>query len=270
MIHSGICSVALPAVAAFAILIGPSVHAETMKWGVNAAVGSFTNLYETQENYKPVVDKIRKDTGIEVKTSPLYSSFVKTALEKESFDLLLVHTNDAAPFLKGNRYVLVALSEDNEGNRITFVAKKGSDAKALKDFPGKCVISTGSFGTAVARVTLRNAAVYDKVKSFQYVKDGDAVRFFLNNNFCDVGVTRSPKLIKTMEDEGGTVIYRADPYPVYALIASAKVDPATIVKLRSSLSTFDSQSGEQFTKSTKIKRFAPPDDKTAALLAVFD
>lgn len=92
------------AVAGSLIASLPVAAAETMKWGVNAAVGSFTNLYETQENYKSVVEKIRKDTGLVVETSPLYSSFVKTALEKENFDFLLVHTNEVVRFLKGRRY----------------------------------------------------------------------------------------------------------------------------------------------------------------------
>lgn len=191
-----------------------------MKWGVNAAVGSFTNLFETQKNYKPVIEKIRKDTGLQIVTSPLYSSFVKTALEKENFDFVLVHTNEVVPFLKNKRYVLVALSSDTEGNRITFVSKKGSNAKTLADFAGKCVVSTGSFGTAAAKVILSEAGVFGKLKSFQYLRDGDAIPFFLNNDFCDVGVTRSRGLIKKLEKEGGTVVYESAPYPVYALVAS--------------------------------------------------
>src|SRR5688572_3096629 len=123
---------------ALTVLASAPICAETMKWGVNAAVGNATVLYETQENYKVLVDKIASDTKIQLETLPLYSSLVKTALEKSNYPFYLVHTSEAAAFVKEKKFTLVALSNDLDSNRIAVLAKKDSTAKSLSDLAGKC------------------------------------------------------------------------------------------------------------------------------------
>lgn len=243
--------------------------AQSMRWGVNAAVGSATALVEVRENYKSAVEKIFKETGMQLETRPLYSSLVTTSLKNRTYPLLLVHTNDAAPFLVDKSYILLALSDDVEGNRISFVGKKDLGVKSLGDLAGQCVVSTGTFGTAITQIILTQAGVREKLKRFHYVRDGDAVQYFLNNNFCDIGVTRSASLVRKLEKDGGKLVYRSDPYPVYAVVASADLSPALVEKLKKSLFAFKPDPESDFTRATKIRGFVEPDGNTEKLIGMF-
>lgn len=240
------------------------------KWGVNAAVGSATALVEVRESYQTITDAVMKNSGVRLETFPLYSSFVKTALQNSTYPIMLIHTHDAAKAVRSGQFVLIALSDDSEGNRVTFLTKKDAPFQKLSELAGKCVVSTGSFGTAAAEYLLKKEGIRDQLKEFRYVRDADAVPFFLDNQFCDVGATRSAGQIKKWQDAGGKILFQSEPYPVYAVIAKADLPSDLTNRLRKSLVAFKPEPDSVFAKRTKIVGFRPADEQAQAVLAVFE
>lgn len=255
-------------VIAAVVAAGPA-FGEAIRWGVNAAAGSSVSLFNTQDDYRQLMEKVQRDTGAVQSVMPIFNSMVAGSLERGSHPVFLVHTHAAAPYLADKRYTLVAVSADADGDRIAFLAKKESSAKTLADAAGKCVVAAGSLGAAAADLLLAQVGVRDKVKEFRAVRDEEAVPFFLNNGFCEIGATRSAAEAAKWEAQGGRVFHRSERLPVYTVIASTRLQADFIRKLQASLLSYRPGIESAFVRSTRIEGFLAPDAKVESLLAAF-
>lgn len=242
---------------------------EAIKWGVTAASGNIAALHEIRKSYKEIVDAVEQAIGLRLDTVPLYSSRVEMALGSGAYPLLLVHTNHAARAVREKKYALVALTSDTRDNRVSFVARKDSSIGTLADLKNKCVVSTGSLSTAIARHVLARAGLLDHLDAFRHVRDSEAVPFFLANQYCDVGVTRSEALVDRLERSGATLIHQTEAYPVYALLAASHIEPHMVARLRDGFVSFRHRPDSTFVRATGIRAFVAPDASTGALLDMF-
>jgi ABC-type phosphate/phosphonate transport system substrate-binding protein len=242
---------------------------EAIKWGVTSASGNIAALHEIRKSYKEIVDAVEQAVGLRLDTVPLYSSRVAMALGSGVYPLLLVHTNHAARAVREKNYTLVALTSDTRDNRVSFLARKDASIGTLADLKHKCVVSTGSLCTAIARHVLAGADLLDRLDAFRHVRDSEAVPFFLANQYCDVGVTCSAALVDSLERSGATLIHQTEPYPVYALLAASHIDPQMVTMLRDAFVSFRHQPDSTFVRATGIRAFVAPDASTGTLLDMF-
>ncbi|SNT16485.1 ABC-type phosphate/phosphonate transport system, substrate-binding protein [Noviherbaspirillum humi] len=252
-----------------AVLAAGPAFGETVRWGVNAAAGGSVSLFNMRDDYRPLMDKVGRDTGTGQTVMPIFSAMVNGALERGSHPVFLVHADAAAPYLADKRYRLVAVSAAADSDRIAFLVKKESNAKTLADAAGKCVVAGATFDAAAADLLLAQAGVRGKIKELRPVREAEAVTFFVSNGICDIGATRSAAEIAKWEARGGRAIFRSERLPVYAVIASSQLDAGFVRKLQASLLSFHPGAESAFVRATGIEGFLLPDARVESLLAAF-
>ena len=73
----------------------------------------------------------------------------------------------------------------------------------------------------------------------------DAVPFYLENNFAQVGATASNAVVKSWTDKGGKVLLKSRPVPIKQIIVSTKMPAAEQQKIRDALRRPQGRKGGQ-------------------------
>lgn len=265
---AGVCrrrGVILLALAGFAL----AAQAQTISLAVNAGNGDSNTLYDTQDTYRPFADLLGKALNAKVEAKPLLASLVKSSINGNRYPLLLVHTNDAAEAIKSKRYEAIGFSQDLGDNHILFFARKGSTAKTLADVAGRCVAATDPFATATAEAILKKEKLFNKLLSFKYVRESDALEFHLKTKFCEIGVLRSTAMAQKLIAAGHKQIYRSAEFPVFVLLADKKLGASAIEKLRKLVVEFQPDADSAFMKETGIVTFNTNDDGALQLISMY-
>jgi ABC-type phosphate/phosphonate transport system substrate-binding protein len=85
---------------------------------------------------------------------------------------------------------------------------------------------------------LNTTFINDPASSLRYLRDPEAVMYFLEGQFAEFGITRSPSLAKTWQIKGSEVLWESEKFPVYALIVLASVDVAFAERMRTAMLDF--------------------------------
>src|SRR5262249_37147303 len=95
----------------------------------------------------------------------------------------------------------------------------------------------------------------------------DAVPFFVENGFSDVGVTASGAVVKQWQEKGGSVVLGAKPGPVKHMIASTKKSDADIAKVRAVMLSLDkTEHGQKILAKLGYKGYEAGDPQQLATL----
>jgi ABC-type phosphate/phosphonate transport system substrate-binding protein len=87
----------------------------------------------------------------------------------------------------------------------------------------------------------------------------DAVPFYLEYNFAQVGVTASNAVVKGWTDKGGKVLLKSRPVPIKQFIVSSKMSPAEAQKIKDALIGLKEAKGGQVALDTVgYKGFVAP------------
>jgi hypothetical protein len=253
-----------------ALLTGTShAQAPALSLAVNAGNGDSNNIYTTQDTYRPFATLLSKALNAPVEAKPLLASLVKSSINGSRYPLLLVHTNDAAEAIRSKRYEAIGFSQDLGSNRILFFARKGSTANKLTDIAQRCVVATDPFAAATAVAILKKEKLYDKLQSYKFVREGEALEFHLKTNFCEIAVLRSEAVAQKLTAAGHKQIYRSAEYPVFVLLADKKLGEAAIEKLRKLVVEFQPDPNSAFMKETGIVTFNTDQASAVELISLY-
>jgi len=122
--------------------------------------------------------------------------------------------------------------------QLMIVVKDGSPIKTVQDLAGK----TFAFGDAAAilqRATVVGAGMpMEKLGEFKFIGHYDNIaRGVLNGDF-EAGVVKDTTAIK-FKAQGLRVIYSSPPLPPYNIVASGKMEPAMVEKIRAAFLKLD-------------------------------
>ncbi|MES2537768.1 MAG: PhnD/SsuA/transferrin family substrate-binding protein [Pseudomonadota bacterium] len=239
------------------VLSAGELHAQgrTISLAVNAGSGDSNNIYNTQDIYHPFASMLSKALNVRVEAKPLLASLVKSSIYGNRYPLLLVHTNDAAEAIKSKRYKVIGFSQDLGNNRILFFARKGSTATKLADIAGRCVVATDSFAAATAVAIMKKKNLFDNLRSYTFVREGDALEFHLKTNFCEIAILRSDAGAQKLVAAGHRQIHASAEFPVFVLLADKKLGQGAIEKLRKLMVEFQPDANSAFMKETGIVTF---------------
>ena len=167
---------------------------------------------------------------------------LRKGLEAQKYDLALVHpAHVSLASLDTGKYQLVALTKGFTDYRARFLVAKNSNIKSLADIKDKRIVmpEADSVTAVIARATLRDAGVHTDNFGIKVVKYQDAVPFFVENGFADVGIVGSAALAQEWQAKGGKVLFESKPVPVKHVIASSKMQQDEVEKIRSVLLGLD-------------------------------
>lgn len=140
-----------------------------------------------------------------------------------------------------------------------FIVTKDSPLKTIADIKGKSMVTPDRYAYMwrIANAMMRDNKLSLENEKVRYMSDQAAIGWSMEGGFFDVGVVSSASAAgRTWVKNGGRVLARSPEMLNMPVIASPKVSPAQIEKLRAALVSLDStESGTAILKQMGVTGF---------------
>lgn len=217
-----------------------------MLLGVNEGSSGSADFMQRQEKYQPFADFI----GSVVKKPVMLATaqdlkLLKASLKSGHFDFMLVRPSHlSAGAMRDQKYVLVAAAKGN--SIISFLVHKDSKLKKPADIAGKSIVmpDEDAYPTHVGLAMLRDAGIKREKENIRFFRTQEAVGYAVETKLVDVGVVISySKVAKAWEGKGHRILWQSNPLPYWSLIASPKIDPETVARVRDAVTKLGNTPG---------------------------
>jgi ABC-type phosphate/phosphonate transport system substrate-binding protein len=185
---------------------------------------------------------------------------LQRSLETGAYALVLSRPADVlAQAVRDYGYSAVVVS--SEPAHALFIVNKDSPLKTIGDVRGKRIVTPDRYAYMwrIANAMLRDNKIVMAKEQVRAMRDQAAIAWSMENNFFDVGVVASfSPAGRTWEKKGGRVIAISPEVPNTPVIASRKISPAQVAKLREALVALDStEQGKAMLKRINVAAFKP-------------
>ncbi len=214
--------------------------AETQVLGVREGVAEQVSPMELQDRYKNFADYIAKAVGRPTLVDA--SQEAKTMLanmKAGKYAVMFVRPAGLVGMaLRDSDFTLVASARDELYAAV--IVPKDSPLKRPEDLIGKHVAMPDqtAFITKVGLATLRDQRIDASKLSIQYTRYQDSAAYTVEQKLADAAVV-SPLVSKPWQHKGGRVLLRSPNVPSWAVVASSKLTPGEVDKLRKALLALD-------------------------------
>jgi phosphonate transport system substrate-binding protein len=255
----------------FALLLAAPAQAE-LTLAVNEGVTYYVSPQEMREKYKDLAELIGKTLRTTVKVVQIDQyPVLRKGLDEQQYDLAFVHpAHHSLLSLRDGKYRLVVLTSGFTEYKARFFVKKDGDIKQPGDLKGKRIgiPDPDSITAVMARATLRDLGIDASKADIRSTRYQEAVPFFVENGFSDVGVTASGAVAKAWQEKGGAVLLESRPVPIKHMIASSRMKVEDIQKVRDlMLGLDDSEAGRRLLAKIGYKGYESGDEQQLAALA---
>jgi ABC-type phosphate/phosphonate transport system substrate-binding protein len=222
-----------------------------------------TDILFRYESFKPVVEKALGTPVILFAVRD--TKELRRSLASSTFALVMSRPADVlAEAVRDYGYQAVVSS--TEPAHAIFIVKKDSPLKAITDVKGKKILTPDRYAYMwrIANAMMRDSKISMAQEQVRTMSDQAAIGWSMENGFFDVGVVASFSGVgRTWEKNGGRVIARSPELPNTPMIASQKVSPAQVQRLRAALVSLQSTpNGAAILKNIGIAGFKEASSKT--------
>ena len=263
-------SISLLASFVVALLTAAPAHAE-LTLAVNEGVTYYVTPSEIREKYKDLADLLGKQLRTTVKVVPVDQyPVLRKGLDEQQYDLAFVHpAHHSLVSMRDGKYQLVALTKGYTEYKARFFVRKDAQFKQPADMKGKRfgMPDPDSITAVITRATMRDLGIDSARADIRTTRYQDAVPFFVENGFSDVGITGSGAVVKQWQENGGAVLFESKPVPIKHMIASAKLSEQEVQKVRALMLGLDkSDSGQKILEKLGYKGYESGDPQQLAML----
>jgi ABC-type phosphate/phosphonate transport system substrate-binding protein len=263
---------------AFSAIAAANVAAQELVFAVTEGVTYQQTPKEVRDKFTPIADAIAKGTGRKVRIVlvPAYDD-ARAGLAKQEYDVAFVHPAQVSfTEIKAGRYKAAAWTTGFTEYTVAFLMNPDQPLKSLDDLKGRTVVTPDpdSITTAMVRAVMRVADLpvvtapptaattpQDPTKvRLIATRYQDAVPFYIENGFAQVGATAAKAVIKAWTDKGGKVLAQSRSVPIKQFIVSTKLSPDEQARVRDALITMvHTKPGRDALEITGYKGFIAPD-----------
>ena len=236
---------------------------------------------EIRDKFTPLGEVLAKATGrrVRVVLVPSYDD-LRAGLAKQEYDVAFVHpAHVAMAEIKAGRYAAIAWTSGYTEYTVSLLTNAAGPLKSMSDLKGRTIVTPDpdSITAAMVRAMFRTeslplstakepSATAVRVVTTRYQ---DAVPFYLENGFAEVGATAANAVVKAWTDKGGKVFARSRAVPIKQLIVATRVPADQQQRLRDALLNLrDAKGGREALDATGYKGFvAPAPDVESATIA---
>lgn len=215
-----------------------------------------TDIAFRYEQFKQIVEKAvgAPVTLVAVRDARTLRKSVQTS----AFAIILSRPADVlAEAVRDYGYQAIVVSQ--EPAHALFIVKKESPLKTIGDVKGKSILTPDRYAYMwrIANAMMRDNKISMAQEQVRAMSDQAAIGWSMEGGFFDVGVVASFSGVgRTWEKNGGRVIARSPELPNTPMIASQKISPAQIQKLRSALIALrNSENGAAVLKDIGVPGF---------------
>lgn len=219
---------------------------------------------EIRDKFEPLAEAIGKALrrNVKVVLVPAYDD-VRAGLARQDYDLAFIHpAHVAMAEIKAGRYRSVAWTAGYTDYTVSLLAKADEPFKALTDIRGRTLVTPDpdSITAVMVRAMLRTQNIGLNELHVRTTRYQDAVPFYIENGFADVGATAANSVVKEWTDKGGKVVLRSRAVPIKQFIVSNRLPQEEREKIRESLLTLaQSDQGRRALVASGYKAFVTPD-----------
>jgi ABC-type phosphate/phosphonate transport system substrate-binding protein len=233
---------------------------------------------EIRDKFAPVAEIIAKATGRHVRTVlvPAYDD-LRAGCAKQEFDLAFVHpAHVSLAEIKSGRYKPVVWTAGFTDYTVALLMDANQSLKSIDDLKGRTLVTPDpdSITAAMVRAMLRVAKLpvtnapptaattapdpgTVRVIATRYQ---DAVPFYIENGFAQVGATAAKAVIKSWTDKGGKILVQSRSVPIKQFIASSKMSVEEQAKIRDALiGMTNTKPGRDALETVGYKGFVAPE-----------
>jgi len=259
----------------FAAIIAALLTATPARADVTLAVNEGVTYYvtptEIREKYKELADLLGKTLKTTVKVVPVDQyPVLRKGLDEQEYDLAFVHpAHHSLMSIRDGKYRLVVLTKGYTDYKARFFVGKDTHLKQPGEMKGKRfgMPDPDSITAVITRATMRDLGIDAGSAEIRTTRYQDAVPFFVENGFSDVGVTASGAVVKQWQEKGGSVVLESKPVPIKHMIASTKMSEADVEKVRAVMLNLDkSEHGQKILAKLGYKGYEAGDPQQLATL----
>lgn len=191
---------------------------------------------EIREKFEPLADVIGRalHRNVKVVLVPAYND-ARAGLARQDYDLAFVHpAHVAMAEIKAGRYRSIAWTSGFTEYTVSLLAKADQPFKDLNDLKGRKLVTPDpdSITAVMVRAMLRSADMRTGDLTVLTTRYQDAVPFYLEHGFAQIGATAANAVVKQWTDKGGKVVERSRSVPIKQFIVSSRLSPAEQDKIR--------------------------------------
>jgi ABC-type phosphate/phosphonate transport system substrate-binding protein len=257
---------------AIGLVAGAGAQPTDLVFSVTEGVTYRATPKDIRDKFEPVAEVIGKalHRNVRLILVPSYAD-VRAGLAKQEYDLAFIHPGQI-PLgeVKAGRYQAVAWTSGYTEYTVSLLAMSKDPFKGVGDIKGRTLVSPDpeSITTAMVRAMLRTENLTAQVKLIT-TRYQDAVPFYIENGFADVGATAANAVVKEWTDKGGKVFAHSRGVPIKQFIASTRLSVEDRDRIRDALLNLAAtEPGRRALTASGYKGFvAPNHDVEAASIA---
>jgi ABC-type phosphate/phosphonate transport system substrate-binding protein len=254
-----------------AVLLNAGPAQAEITLAINEGVTYYVTPSEIREKYRDLAELLGKQLKTTVKVVPVDQyPVLRKGLDEQQYELAFVHpAHHSLMSLRDGKYRLVVLTKGYTDYKARFFVRKDAHFKEPAEMKGKRfgMPDPDSITAVITRATLRDLGIDAAKSDIRTTRYQDAVPFFVENGFSDVGITGSGAVAKTWQEKGGAVLLESKPVPIKHMIASTKMSDADIEKVRAVMIGLDkSESGQKILAKLGYKGYENGDPEQLASL----
>jgi ABC-type phosphate/phosphonate transport system substrate-binding protein len=246
---------------AFAQKSGPKGEQGQLIFAINEGGSGNLDATEIFLRYEDFTKIVEKALGARLTVVAVRDlQVLQRSLETGAYALVLSRPADVlAQAVRDYSYSAVVVSR--EPAHALFIVNKDSPLKTIADVRGKRMVTPDRYAYMwrIANAMLRDNKIAMAKEQVRAMRDQAAIAWSMENNFFDVGVVASfSPAGRTWEKKGGRVIAISPEVPNTPVIASPKISPAQVAKLRETLTALDAtEEGKAVLKRISVAAFKP-------------
>jgi ABC-type phosphate/phosphonate transport system substrate-binding protein len=249
---------------ALALALAAPAGAQDLVFAVTEGVTYQATPKEIRDKFAPLAEVLAKATGRRVRTVlvPAYND-ARAGLAKQEFDVAFLHpAHVPMAEIKAGRYKAIAWTAGFTEYTVSLMVKPNDPAKTLPDIKGRTLVTPDpdSITAWMVRAMLRSASIGKDDVKVRTTRYQDAVPFYLEHGFADVGATAASAVVKEWTEKGGKVFLKSRSLPIKYFIVSSKLPADEQERIQQALvSLARSDPGKQVLSAVGYRGFVAPD-----------
>lgn len=247
---------------AFGMAAGAAAQPTDFVFSVTEGVTYRATPKDIRDKFEPVAEVIGRalHRNVRLVLVPSYAD-VRAGLAKQEYDLAFIHPAQIPlAEVKAGRYQAVAWTTGYTEYTVSLLAAPQQPFKEVHDISGRTLVSPDpeSITTAMVKAMLRTDGLSAQVKLIT-TRYQDAIPFYLENGFADVGATAANAVVKEWTDKGGKVFARSRGVPIKQFVASTRLSTEDRERIREALVNLaQTEPGRRALAASGYKGFVAP------------
>lgn len=232
---------------------------------------------DIRDKFTPLAELLGKATGRRVRmvVVPAYDD-LRAGLANQEYDLAFVHpAHVSMAEIKAKRYQAVAWTTGFTEYTVSLLMNGREGWRSLDDLKGRTLVTPDpdSITAVMVRAMFRAEKLAttggkDPVPGAVRVittRYQDAVPFYIENGFAQVGATAANAVVKAWTDKGGKVLTKSRSVPIKQFIVAARMPADTQAKIRQTLQGLrDIRGGGEALEAVGYRGFVAPNPEVEA------